>query len=359
MRALRAVILVFVCLEAFSAQTPHDLNSRGVEFFRLGKYAESEKAYREAIAAHRAAPILDVNGYAASLNNLAGTLQTDGKVAEARRLLTEVISLDSQIKGEDEIVTHALNNLALLHEAEGEYPKAIALLKRALDRSPSPSSSKAGTLHNLGAAYMDMGQYKKAREILEASLQMHTQVGAVRETPPTLAFLGALAFRANDERQALILLERALTLRREIHGSVHPLVALSIHDLGEIYRMTNRLEESASMFDESLRLLEESAGTDHAYAAPVLYHYGELRQMQGRHEEALDLYQRTIRIMESTFGPNHARLAGVYKSAAISSAQLRRKDEAKSYRVRANTLEQSRVPYGRHTIDASAFTSPK
>ena len=260
MRALHAVILVFVCLEASSAQTPHDLNSRGVEFFRQGKYAESEKAYREAIAAYKAAPILDVNGYAATLNNLAGTLQTNGKVAEARRLLTEVISLDSQVKGEDDIVTHAMNNLALLHEAEGECPKAIALLQRALDRCPSPSVSKAGTLHNLGAAYIDMGQHKKAREILESSLQMHTQVGAVRETPPTLAFLGALAFRANDERQALNLLERALTLRREIYGAVHPLVALSIHDLGEIYRNTNRWEESAAMLDEALRILEASAG---------------------------------------------------------------------------------------------------
>jgi tetratricopeptide (TPR) repeat protein len=270
-----------------------------------------------------------------------------------------VISLDSQIIGEADIVTHAMNNLALLHEAEGEYPKAIALLQRALDRSPSPSVSKAGTLHNLGAAYIDMGQTKKARETLEASLQMHAQVGAVRETPPTLAFLGALAFRANDERQALILLERALTLRREIYGAVHPLVALSVHDVGEIYRMTNRWDESAAMFDEALRVLEASVGADHAYAAPVLYHYGELRQMQGRHQEALELYQRTIRVMEGTFGPNHSRLAGVYKSAALSSAKLRRKDEAKSYTVRAQTLEQSQVPYGRHTIDVSAFTSRK
>ena len=316
MRALHAVILAFVCLEASSAQTPHEINSRGVEFFRQGKYAESEKAYREAIAAYKAAPILDVNGYAATLNNLAGTLQTDGKVAEARRLLTEVMSLDSQIKGEDDIVTHAMNNLALLHRRKVSIPKPLPCYSARWIAAHHASVSKAGTMHNLGAAYIDMGQLKKAREILESSLQMHTQVGAVRETPPTLAFLGALAFRANDERQALTLLERALTLRREIYGAVHPLVALSIHDLGEIYRMTNRWEESAAMFDEALRVLEASAGVDHAYAAPVLYHYGELRRMQGRHQEALEFYQRD--------DPHHGEHVWSRSSATRRRVQERR-----------------------------------
>ena len=152
MRAVHAVILAVVCLQPLVADTPQQLNSRGVEFFRQGRYAESEQAYREAIAHYKSGPILDVNGYAAALNNLAGTLQTDGKVAEAKVLLTEVVSLDSQIKGEDDIVTHALNNLALLYQAQGEYPKAISLLQRALDRCPQVSTSRAGTLHNLGAA---------------------------------------------------------------------------------------------------------------------------------------------------------------------------------------------------------------
>jgi hypothetical protein len=61
--------------------------------------------------------------------------------------------------------------------------------------------------------------------------------------------------------------------------------------------------------------------------------------------------------METTFGPKHPRLATVYKSAALSAAKLKRKDDAKSYSVRAKAIEHAQVPYGRHTIDVSSFTN--
>jgi tetratricopeptide (TPR) repeat protein len=359
MRAVYAVILAVVCLEPVLADTPQELNSRGVEFFRQGKYAESEKAYREALESYKSAPIRDVNGYAATLNNLAGTLQTDGKVAEAKVLLTEVVSLDSQIKGEDDIVTHALNNLALLHQAQGEYPKTIGLLQRALERSSVVSATRAGTLHNLAAAYLDLGQTKKAGELFEASLRMNSQVGAVRETPPTLAFLALLAARAKDTDRAFILLDRALRLRREIYGPTHPLVALSLNDIAELYTETKRYDDAAAVFEESLAIFKASVGVDHAYAAPVLFHYGESRRRQGRNEEALELFQRAIRIMETTFGPGHLRLGLVYRSAALAAEKLRLKEDAKNYTARADVLQKGQIPYARHTIDVSSFTTRK
>jgi tetratricopeptide (TPR) repeat protein len=359
MRAVHAVILAVVCLEPLKAETPEELNNRGVELFRQGKYAESEKAYRDALAHYKQAPTENVNAYAATLNNLASTLQTDGKVDEARKLLPQVIALDSKIRGEEDIVTHALNNLALLHQAEGKHSLAISLLHRALDRTPDPNTTRAGTLHNLGAAYLELGQSKKARDYFEESLQINTRVGQVGETPPTLAFLALLAARAKDESRAFILLDRALNLRREIYGPNHPLVALSLNDIAELYRDTKKYEEAAKVFEESVAVLRLSVGINHVYAAPVLFHYGESRRLQGRNQEALDLFEQAIKILETTFGPAHPRLLLMYKSAALAAEKLRRKDEAKSYAVRADAIEQRQVPYGRHTIDVSAFTGRK
>ncbi|MGO8019979.1 hypothetical protein AB9E19_34265, partial [Rhizobium leguminosarum] len=67
------------------------------------------------------------------------------------------------------------------------------------------------------------------------------------------------------------------------------------------------------------------------------------------------MYNRTIRILERDHGPEHSRLAQVYRNASLCLAKLRRKPEAKEYDLRAQTIRDRTVAYGKHSIDVSSF----
>jgi tetratricopeptide (TPR) repeat protein len=360
MRAKHAVILAVVCLQStLSAETPLALNLRGVELFRNGQYAQSEQVFQASLAAYKAAPKLDVNGYAATLNNLAGSLLLQGKHRDAESPLRESVSLDEQVIDEPQIITSALNNLAILHEARGEFPQAIALLRRVLERPRLDAEDRAGVLHNIGSSYFLMGQHKKAKDYFEESLEITTRAGGTNDTPATLGYLAKIAVVQGEFERAKSLLDRGLDSRRKFHGDNHPLVALSLNDLAEYYRDTKQMELANSTFERSLDLLKSTVGGDHPHMAIVSYQYGEAKFAQGQYKEAMDLYQNAIRILETTSGSSTVSLGPIYKSAAACAAKLKRKQESKTYASRAKELMRAIIPYKGFTVDVSAFQSSK
>ncbi|HYP05975.1 MAG TPA: tetratricopeptide repeat protein [Bryobacteraceae bacterium] len=354
MRADCAVILAVVCLQPLLADTAKDVNHRGLIAFHQGKYAEAEALYRQAVAMHRQSDARDVNGYAAALTNLASTRQMGGHLEEARSILTEVLSLTHRLDPHNGITTDAMNQLALLHQTSGQHLKAVALLKQALERT-SKGEARAGTLHNLGASYFEMGQLKKAREAFEAALAMNTAEERLAQIPSSLSFLGMIAVRTGEVERAHELFQRAVDLRRKVHGPEHPSVGLTMSDLATFYRETGRPREAAAAYEEALKTLRASVGEKHLTFALVVCHYAELQRQQGYHAEALELYRQGIDILATTYGANHMRLASIYKNASASATKVGLRSEAKVYAARAKTLEEGRIDYGRHTVDVSAF----
>src|SRR5687768_15658680 len=128
MRLITAIALLVVCAYA-AEQSPEGHDERGIALHRDGKYAAAEQEHRKAIELHEAAGDTRSAGYAGSLNNLAATLQSQGKAAEARTALMRTLALEPTL-GDHEVIVYALNNLAFAHHAEREFPQAIALLRR-------------------------------------------------------------------------------------------------------------------------------------------------------------------------------------------------------------------------------------
>jgi tetratricopeptide (TPR) repeat protein len=71
-------------------------------------------------------------------------------------------------------VAQSLNNLALLHQAQGRFDNVELLLKRALsirENTLGPERSEvASTLDNLANLLNDQGRYVEAEALLKRSL---------------------------------------------------------------------------------------------------------------------------------------------------------------------------------------------
>ena len=357
--AVTAVVCSFVS-QGQSRVEAEEHNKRGLTLYRESKLTEAEAEYRQGMAVARSIGGEGLVEYTALISNLAVVLQMQGRIAEARQLLDESISIGTtKLGNRGPTLAHALNNVALMEMAEARLDQAVALLKRALSLKYVDDRTRAGTMHNLAAAYFDMGQRNKAESMFQTVIEEYDRLGMKDEAAPALTYLAKLVAGKGDRTRAEALLRKALDLRKEAFGPEHLNVSFSLTDLGDFETTRGRYAEAIEYFEQALQVVEPVLGKDHLFSVATLFHYGEAKRRQGRYEEALALYERTGKILERHYGPDHARLAAVYKGAALCSSKLKRKQQAKDYDLRAQTIENRTVAYSKHTVDVSSFLPRK
>jgi tetratricopeptide (TPR) repeat protein len=352
-------ITAVVCACTAWAQSLTEIRQRSaaaMTFFKQAKFPEAEREFRLVLDYTRSLGDSGLESYSIVLTNMAAVLQSEGKIQEARQVLEECVFLEehSLPAPRGETLAHALNNLALIDQAQSNFMEAVRLLKRAANLDVD-ERTRAGTMHNLAAVYFEIGQRGKAEKLFDKAVAMYRRLNAIEELAPALTFVAKIAVEKGDSARAQQLLQEALELRKKAFGPTHPNVAITLADMGEFQLSMKHYDDAVATFEESLRMVDQALGRDHIYSVCILFEYAEAKRLQGLHEEALAAYERTIRILVSTYGPNHPRLAHIYRRAAMSSAKLKRKQDARMYEQRASAISKENVDWKRHTIDVSAF----
>ena len=364
MRRFVAVALIVVVCSVVSWSQPlaeaEEHNRRGLILFKDNNWTGAEAEYRKGLSILQAIGRDGMPQYTAMLTNLGVALQSQGRIAEARKALEECIDIETtKLGNRGTTLASALNSLALMEKTEMEFGKSVTLLKRALALKYVDEKTRASTLHNLGSTYFEMGQRSKAEQMFEAAVSEYERLDATAELSPALTYLAKIAAGKSDFARAESLLNRAFEARIKAFGPEHLYVAMTLSDLGTFETERGRHDEAVAHFERALQIAEPVVGKDHLFIAPVLYNYAEVKRKQDRYSEALALYERTIRIIERHYGPEQPRLAAVYTNASRCAAKLKRKPEAKEYAQRARAIQDRTIDYGRHAVDISAFLPGK
>ena len=111
-------------------------------------------------------------------------------------------------------------------------------LTGALSRLGDPRTQQA----NLGAAYEELGQYDKAKDVLKRALKIEEQHYGHDdfEVARTLENLGNVHTELKDYEKAKDIIERALKIQEQHFGQGHFEVAKTLSNLGK----TRRIPES-------------------------------------------------------------------------------------------------------------------
>jgi tetratricopeptide (TPR) repeat protein len=101
---------------------------------RMGRHAEAEVLFREALGVIRATKGPENSAYGNGLNNLAGVVQAQGRHAEAEALYRQAMEIDRATIGElhPDYATR-LNNLGSVVQAQGRHAEAEALYRQAME----------------------------------------------------------------------------------------------------------------------------------------------------------------------------------------------------------------------------------
>lgn len=232
-----------------------------------------------------------------------------------------------------------LQDRARYAEAHLCYRHSLAIRELALGPE---HPDIAQTLNNLAILHLAQGEYGEARPLLERSLVIREQALGP-EHPEVARSLGHLANLYRDQEefdQAEPLYERSLRIREQVLGPKHPLVAQSLNNFANLYRDQGFFARATPLYERSLKIREQVLGPDHPVVAQSLNNFANLHFDQGDFAEAEELYERSLRIREQALGPVHPDIATVLKNFAELLRAMGRAMEAAEMEVRAAAMQE-------------------
>ncbi len=177
-----------------------------------------------------------------------------GEVARAQAALDRAALLLGQV--EDPLASQRIaRRRGQLAYARGESAAALGSFLEALAiaRSLRDVSAIAISENDVGVAYWQMGDYGAALGHLQASLAAKQEQGD-RDIASTLANIGGLYGELGDTRRAIDMLERALSLHRA-SGSPQ-LIGGALEELALLEARSGRIDQARASLDEAWSLYE-------------------------------------------------------------------------------------------------------
>jgi tetratricopeptide (TPR) repeat protein len=248
------------------------LASLGDLYGTRGLYGEAVLLLKRALTIRRSLP-RDALAISAVDRSLARNLHFLGRYAEAEPLYREALAIRRHLLGETSYLTsESLLDLGSLLHSRGEAAAAEPLLRRVVAirlRLSGPDDPKLGTpLRILGQAREDQGDrvgaerlYRKSIAVLRQGLGGEDPVVAMSQDS-----LGRLLVAKGDLEEADALLTANLALRRRLYGAAHPTLAMSLESLGQLRLRQGRRGEARRLFEQSRAMATELLGADHPLA---------------------------------------------------------------------------------------------
>jgi tetratricopeptide (TPR) repeat protein len=200
-----------------------------------------------------------------AMDNLAIVRRARGDYAGAQALQEHVLAATRRLLGDEHPYTlYSIANLANTHRAQGTYTKAQELQEHVLEAmvrtlgSEHPDTLSA--MNNLASTKGDRGDYPGA-EKLQAHVLNARRLILGEEHPDTLISMNNLAITRNDQGNiagAQELHERVLSISRRRLGLKHSITSVAAWGVLLTYKAEERLEAAQRLLEGNLLWLMDS-----------------------------------------------------------------------------------------------------
>ncbi len=228
----------------------------------LGRYDESEAAFRKGIGIFRSLYGEESNHVAHALNEMSNMLDDKGDLAGSEDALRQALRIRLATLGPTHHDTLAVeHNLLVVVEYRGRYTEALPARLTLLERF-----QKAGDLHplDLAASYTAIGvDYRELGRLREAE-------GALRE---------------------------ALAVIKSSQGPRHPRSTNTLHHLGLVWLLEGRYREAETAFRDALAIQLEHSPPTSPVMAVRRADVGHLLRLQHRYSDAVEQLQQAASVI--------------------------------------------------------------
>ncbi|GAB5533921.1 MAG: hypothetical protein Rubg2KO_01700 [Rubricoccaceae bacterium] len=210
----------------------------------------------------------------------------------------------------------------------GDYATSERIYRELLEEASA--EDRPDVLNDFGIVLGEMGETAEARQHLREAIRQFRQLA--RHDPARRADLASaldnLAGSLESEQtpmmldSAWVLMEEAVDIKTDVHGSGHPQVAEALAELAGLAASRGELAMADSLYDRSVSILEPAYGSAHPTLATVLNNWALSRANAGDRRGATPLYRRALAIRETLYGTESEDVASSMQNLAAMLGQI-------------------------------------
>ncbi|UCE37634.1 MAG: tetratricopeptide repeat protein [Thermoplasmata archaeon] len=159
-------------------------------------------------------------------------------------------------KGNKNKIAEIKANIGRIYRKKGEYNESIRKLTEALDLVKNEGGKEeALVLEKIGMTYLRRGDYKRAFEYLEKSLEIGEIIGDQKDIATCLKNIGCMYWSRGEHEKALKNFEKSLKIHDKIGDQ--PGIHACLNNIGEVHRIKGEYERALEWLEKSLRIGEK------------------------------------------------------------------------------------------------------
>ncbi|OEU19746.1 TPR-like protein [Fragilariopsis cylindrus CCMP1102] len=202
-------------------------------------------------------------------------------------------------------------NIGQTYTRQKLYNDASTWFHRSLAACNHPKDSSSllalKTLHCLGYCNHRLGNDDKASMYYKRALLLVSEMdlGSSVHLAASLNCVGVLHFNSqinNNTELAMEMFRESLNIYRSMtnmNRSNKVAIATVLNNIGRVYYLQSKFQESLDVYEESLRSRREILGSDSVDVAATVYNIGQTCHQIGRLDESLSYYKEFLRIASS------------------------------------------------------------
>ncbi|MCI5163889.1 MAG: tetratricopeptide repeat protein, partial [Candidatus Electrothrix sp. AX5] len=197
-------------------------------------------------------------------SNLGEQLRQTGQPGAAAQVFAEILDGLEETPSYQRCLTLGL--LGRCSKAQGQPGQAEQIYRQELEELAQLEQSD-GVQRQTGSAWTDLadvlrhqGEYSKAKEACQASLDIKGEIDDVRGRAVVMGQLGTLAYMQGELAEAEERYKEALALFQRINEPAHE--AIYTHQLGMVYQQEKQWKAAEQAYRQAARLFENLGGGD-------------------------------------------------------------------------------------------------
>jgi signal transduction histidine kinase len=230
--------------------------------------------------------------------------------------------------------SRAYRNLSIAHWFQGNYQKAHQYLDKSIEiqRSRNDFRGLAGNIMNRGSIWRTKGNLKKAVDQYFNALKKCDQHGYDTLKGKVLNNIGTIYFDQRKWDKALKYYRQSAKIKKNLHNKAG--LASSYNNLGNVYDKTGDLDKAMDYYQQSLKIKKEIG--DKRGIANTLNNLGNIQLDLKHYDTALTYFKRSIR-HKRRIG-DHQGIAATYKNMGDAFLRKGIADSASYFLRKANEM---------------------
>jgi len=233
---------------------------------------------------------------AVAYHRLGTALYNRNRLDSAKLIMDKAILLASD---DDRLLGGIYQETGNIEADRGNYETAIQNYFQALKifEKLNDSAKTAQTLSNIGALYIDLGDYDKMLIYTEKALAIHRKTGNKMGIASNLTNMADYYFLKKDSVKTIGLLTEAQKLFHELHAIINEVNVLG--SIGDYYsEFQNNQNKAIRIYEQSLNLLTHGDNNNFwmdGYRKISLAYY-----RKNEYQKAVDYVQKAVEVTDST-----------------------------------------------------------